>query len=241
MAKLHWNQKIEARAVENVTKVNNQQIESPSIDKEAIMKLTTNLPNEVVGKIEANLDNKTKLHIVLAGSSSSPEENGWPSLLKEEIETAYSPDLIKVSIVEFPEKTSTQIINEELYQQIIDLKPDVLLLEPIILYDNGRVRLEDRLANLTYMLDEFRSANPNLTVLLQPANPLYNAKYYPPEVGKLKEYAEVNEMIYLDHWVNWPDQKSEEMKEFVQDLLPTEKGHEVWADFLIKFFIAEEH
>ena len=76
---------------------------------------------------------------------------------------------------------------------------------------------------------------------LQPANPLFQAKYYPLQVEALKNYADRNNITYLNHWDAWPDTQSEEIKKFLigEPSTPNETGHKLWADFLVDYFISE--
>lgn len=247
---MHWDQKIEAKAsVESESIVKDkptlkEEKNSPKTKRE-LMKLTKNLDQAVINQIESAIDKQKQLQLVIVGSTSTPETNGWPSLLKKQIEAEYGKELIKVTVKEIPGKTSTEVVNEELYKEINELKPDVLLYEPFFLYDNGvLITTEKRLENLSFMLGEFKSENPEIVTILQPANPLYNAIHYPKEVTELMEYAVENDVIYLNHWEVWPNLNSEEMNDYViqsgeeNSGQPTEAGHQLWADYLIDYFIA---
>ena len=78
-------------------------------------------------------------------------------------------------------------------------------------------------------------------VLIQPPHPLYQATYYPVQVEALEQYAEDNGIPYLNHWEAWPDQDSEEIKDYLSEDAsePSAKGHQVWAEYLIDYFIAK--
>lgn len=246
VSKLYWDKKIEAYAVGDLSllssKVVNTSLASRSVlNIEEIMKLTTNLPKEVAERIESNVRENETIHLLILGSQSTPKNGGWPGYLKDKIEEAYGEDVFNVTINEIQNKTTKEIIDEGIYRDVVSLTPDILLLEPFILYDNGKVKLEDRLDNITYLIEQIQEKNPNLLLMIQPANPLYNAKFYPGEVESLKEYAEINSYIYIDHWVAWPDQRSEDMKEYLtSEGLPNEKGHEAWGSFLENLFISNE-
>jgi len=247
VGKIHWDQKIEAKAEVNLQTsttddeplVEDGEVEIDPIIIEEKMKLTKNLPVDVSKKIEAALNDGHQIDLVIMGSSDTPKEDGWPTLVKEEITNKYG-EVIKVTIKEIDDKTSTEILEEDLHKDIVELQPDILLLEPFILYDNGKVRMEHRLENLTDILDDFYEENPDLTVMIQPANPLYNAVHYPREVDELKRYAEKNELVYIDHWEAWPDQQSEKIKDYLNDSVPNEEGHRLWADYILNTFISDD-
>jgi hypothetical protein len=62
------------------------------------------------------------------------------------------------------------------------------------------------------------------------------------EVEQLKTLAENEGYTFIDHWKNWPDYQSEEIKDYILydsgSIAPNEKGHEVWAEYIIDIFIA---
>lgn len=195
--KLHWNNKIQA-TVESAQVKGNDKVniaaEVETEDKvkvEEVEKYTKNLPEELQSKFVSAVQEGNPVRFIIAGSSTTANEpNTWATLLKEELENAYSKNLVKVTILEIADKTSTQVVQEKLYQEIIDLSPDILLFEPFILYDNGKVKLEDRLENLTQILTAIKMEKADISILLQPANPLFKARHYPNEVLELETYAE---------------------------------------------------
>ncbi|MFT4414456.1 SGNH/GDSL hydrolase family protein [Fredinandcohnia humi] len=250
--KIHWDNKIEATtkidnkvsserpATKNESNEKKEEVVVNEVDSSDIVKYTKNLPQEIVSKIEGAVSSKEPVHLIIMGSASTPEaQNGWPTLLKTELLQTYGEEIFKITIKEFADKTSINVIQEELYQEVVDLHPDILLLEPFILADNGLVTIEDRLTNLTTMLEEFYNENPELTVLLQPANPLQGAVHYPKEVAELQRYAESNEYIYLNHWTAWPDHQSTEIAPYLAEDMPNDLGHQLWADYLIDYFISK--
>ncbi len=118
----------------------------------------------------------------------------------------------------------------------------MIILEPFILKNNGEVSVEHSLKHLKTIMDKVKSANPETTFILQPPHPLYNAKHYPNQVEDLKEYAAENNIPYLDHWTAWFDQTKEEFKEDLSkdNSQPSNKGHKVWAEYLIDYLISQE-
>ncbi|WP_078543806.1 SGNH/GDSL hydrolase family protein [Litchfieldia alkalitelluris] len=249
LAKLQWDEKIAANGSSSVTSIKTEtsgesapakEEKENDSEKASIMELTKNLDKEVAEKIEQAYDNGEPLHLVIFGSASSPEEGGWPSMFKEEIESTYGEGLINVTIMELADKSSSQVIEEELYKNVIGLNPDILLFESFILYDNSIIGREQRIENFKFLLDEFQSSESNPLVILQPSNPLLNAVIYPADVETAAEYAEEQSVLYLNHWDAWPDLNSQEMTDYVDNGIPTEKGHQLWADYLINYFIASE-
>ncbi|MEH7236453.1 SGNH/GDSL hydrolase family protein [Bacillus sp. JJ1562] len=244
--KIHWDQKI---ATSTKVEVKSEKIEKEKPKSEPkvaeddtrnldeIMGYTKNLPADVITKVETSVNSEKSLTFVIMGSASTPiDPDGWPMRLKGALEQSYGKDVMNVIIEEIPDKTSLSVIQDNLYEDVIELKPDVLLLEPFILIDNGLVAMSDRLANLQTIINDFKAANSDISLFIQPANPLLKAKFYPREVEELKRFAESNHYTYLDHWTAWPDHQTDEIAEYLEDSLPNEEGHELWANYLIEYF-----
>ncbi len=149
--------------------------------------------------------------------------------------------VFEVVVKEYGDMTTKEALEANVDKEIIDAKPDILLWEPFILNNNGVIEIEDTLQQIDTIIQNIQSALPDVTVMLQPPHPIYNATYYPTQVEELKTFAREKGYTYLDHWKAWPDYKSEELNDVVNENtdLPNERGHQLWADFLIGYFIAK--
>ena len=142
----------------------------------------------------------------------------------------------QLNVRSFGEKTSLEAMRE-IRDQGIESTPDILLLEPFLLKDNGEIRIEDSLDAVTNIISSYRNVNEDLIIILQPSNPLYDSKFYPLQVKKLKDYAEKNDYIYLNHWKAWPELDNVEMEDYLTgDSKPNHKGHQIWAKYLVDYF-----
>lgn len=217
-------------------------VEEPSINKDELLKLASKLPTEVAAKIEASIHNSNPIHLVIFGSASTSEKEGaWPDMLRQALIEAYGEKIIKVSIKEITGKTSNEVVEEKLYKEAAMLKPDILLIEPFLLEDNGKVDMLDRLNNLSALLAAFKEMQQDITVILQPSNPIFDAHYYIREEYDLERYAARNNIFYINHWEAWPDSKSPNLKDLLtEESLPNEKGNMVWAEYLKYVFINNE-
>lgn len=218
------------------------QTTSPGKSKEEITKYTKNLPKNLQDKLLKAVEEGQTIQMAILGSAStSAAEGAWPNLLKKQLTATYGEPLLNVSIKEIYRKTSTAVVQERLYQDMLNAKVDILLIEPFLLHDNGRLFMPKRLENLTTILNDFKKANPEMTVMIQPSNPIFNAHYYVKEERELEAFATKNNYIYLNHWEAWPDNKSKDLKQYLTDRsLPNQKGNELWANYLTKYFINEE-
>lgn len=243
--KQHWDEKLDSvytKTEQAAVKVKAETQDSSTEEiiltaaerKDEIAHLTKNLPNELKGKFaEATPENPLQLAI-LGSASTSLHETAWPNLLKKDLLKSYGENYITITIQEIKQKTSAEVVKEMLYQGTAAAKPDILLIEPFLLYDNGKVTMPNRLENLTTMLNEFRNANKDISILIQPANPIPDSFHYPKEEYDLKRFAKRNNYIYLNHWEAWPDKLTDHL---TKDNLPNEEGNKIWAGFLAKYFI----
>jgi hypothetical protein len=210
---------------------------------EQISWMVANLPEQLQQKIIKKLFYSETIKIVAMGSeSTSPEDNGWPALLNEQLISAYGEDTFEVTVASFGKKNSKEVVNEGLYEDVYDSNADIIIFEPFMFRDNGTVRVEHTLENLTTMVNEIKTELPDVDILIQPSHPIYNAYWYPKEIEALQAYAEEMDYIYLDHWTAWPDHQTQEIIQYLLDdgSAPSEKGHETWAAFLGEYFIASE-
>ncbi|TCN24157.1 SGNH/GDSL hydrolase family protein [Mesobacillus foraminis] len=247
---LHWKEKTtvsSAKQVQNGTvsqDVNNEEetttATNSDIDVEELTKLTENWPKDAREQYSKAVEINKPFTILLAGSNAlGMEENSWSNLLKKELETAYG-GTVKV-IVKTYDLTSSQFIAEGKLGELKKLHPDITLLEPFILKDNGMVTIEDSEQNITSIAGGLLEENSNHSLILQPSFPIYQATYYPLQVEALEDYAKRNSIDYLDHWSTWPNPDSEEIKQYLMEdqESPNEAGHKLWADYLIHYFIAK--
>ena len=251
--KYHWNQKVDAvqasvdkeKKDENrkEIKITNEEELEIEEKKETLIKLDklNFLPKELQPIFSRVIEKNRPVHLMIAGSAStSSNDVAWPNKLKMKLLDTYGDSLIKVTIKEISKKTSQRVIEENIHEEMAELKPDILLLEPFLLYDNGEIRMAERLKNLSIIIDSFKKMNPDIMIMIQPANPIYGAYYYPNEEKDLERYSKQNEYIYLDHWAAWPDYRKKEIQDYLtKDNLPNKKGNEVWAKYLMKYFVRD--
>ncbi|MGM0754191.1 MAG: SGNH/GDSL hydrolase family protein [Bacillota bacterium] len=253
--KYHWDQRVEAVQVnvhtekvagvqavsEEERKENEKEKAAAEEEKKRLIKLDklNYLPPELKEAFKKKIEGNEPVHLVILGSSSTPgKEGAWPKELEKALLDTYGHDLIKVTLKEIAGKTSEQVVKEELHKPLAEMKPDILLLEPFLLYDNGEIRMSSRIKNLETILGDFKKQNPEVTFIIQPANPIPGAYYYPQEEADLEKYTREKKYVYLNHWDAWPDYNNKEIKDYLSEgNIPNEKGNKVWLDYLMKYFI----
>jgi lysophospholipase L1-like esterase len=236
----HWKEKIRVTASEDSSETYNGEKEAAATVGTEFFSYIKNWPDEAQLSYKQAINENKPYKILIVGSTAlGSESSGWADILKDKLKECFH-NTIDVSVKSY-DLTSTQIIEERKDEEIATEKADLILLEPFILKDNGKVTIEDSEENINEMIGSIKTANQGAIVLLQPANPLFQAKYYPLQIEALKKYADRNNITYLNHWDAWPDTQSEDIKRFLigEPSTPNELGHELWADYLIDYFISE--
>lgn len=239
----HWKEKTAISAEHPAVQSSAERIpdEKPEVNTPEILALTAKWPEAAQQQFEKSLAEDSSFTILIAGSHSlGTEEDGWSSKLKDQLESAYG-EHVNV-IVKSYDTTSAQFIENGHLDELVEVKPDLTLLEPFTLMDNGNVMISHSHEHLDTIAEALLEANPEHVLIVQPPHPLYNASYYPVQVDALKKHAEKRGLPYLDHWEEWPDQDSKELNDYLvtkdKTTLPNEQGHLLWAEYLTDYFIA---
>lgn len=218
---------------------NSSSISNNSIDLDYYLSFAEAWPEDAQNQFETKLKNNKTYHIVLLGSEAiGDSKTGLLPNLKETLTNTYDKYVSIESIV-YDETSSNYVLNDET-KNLIKQKPDMIIFEPFLLTDNNVVNINTTLANISTIINKTKEALPNATFILQPANQIYNASLYPTQVTALKEYAESENITYLDHWENWPKGDSKEVLDYINlDDTPNEKGYEVWSNYITDFLVTK--
>ncbi|HWJ76775.1 MAG TPA: SGNH/GDSL hydrolase family protein [Niallia sp.] len=257
---IHWNQKISAQAEQIVQRDTSVIVEQPvEIEPEPtkektpqqteqekkeqeLAAYTQNLPPELQRKItEASMNGKS-LNLVIYGSESSSTEKGaWPDLLNQHLIKTYGEKFFNLNILSEGDKTTVEVIRTNSFEKVNDLKPDIIIFEPFMISDNSRkISMKNRIGYIQKIMDTWKKKNEQVTILLQPSNPIYSATYFPIQVEEIKNFAKKNNITYIDHWENWPDEKNKKLKQYLTTSnLPNKSGHKTWAEYLSQYFGTE--
>jgi lysophospholipase L1-like esterase len=242
----HWKEKTSVAAEKGKQEVTLEAEEleaEPEVDTESYLKLTANWPAQAKETYQLALEEGRPFTILLAGSVDAlgSDETAWSTIVKKELEQAYG-DTVQVKVKSY-DLTSKQFKAKDKLEELIAEQPDVTLLEPFTLMDNGNVMISESHQTIEKIRKGLAEKNPEHVLLLQPPNPLYQANYYPVQVDALQKYADEENIPYLNHWTAWPDPDSKDIQAYLkkddQTTTPSEKGHQAWAEFVLDYFVAE--
>ena len=229
---MHWTDKIEQASTVKATSTEKKAASNKKLPFQEVT------DSELKETMELAAWKHGSARILIAGSDSmGTEEEGLAAQLSKTLEEAYG-DAITVKHLQY-DGNSIDFLAENKVEDYVDFKPDVFIYEPLLLNSNG---VEDAVKTTNDMIDTVLEAlqaeNENLYTILTPPNPIYGAVYYPREVDDLKEYAEEQNLAYVDHWSEWPDHQSEEIKVYLNNAqsAPNEEGEKIWASEILKLF-----
>ena len=221
-----------------------EKIQDEETASESINELTQGLDPAISALIESHYLTNETMQVAAFGSRAlvDSEDEGiipWPVLLEELLNEGYDNDFFEIQTYSYERLTSLEVIEQGFHDEVASFKPDLLILEPFMLANNGVVSVNDSLVSMELIIDAFERENEDIIILIQPPQPMYGSFYYPQQVEDLKNYVLENDMFYVDHWEAWPDIEDDELLNFTSAdyYVPTQEGHKLWAEALRKYFI----
>ncbi|MBT2738374.1 SGNH/GDSL hydrolase family protein [Bacillus sp. ISL-7] len=240
----YWNQRI-ATASNTAPSTSDQQTSEMAIQSDDsdidLLTLTKNWPASSVERFKHTLNEKKAFKVLFIGSPAIGSENTGPfPFVKEKLLETFGKDNIQVTIKTY-NSTSIQFIKSNDQEEISKEEADLIVFEPFILMNNGEVLIENSLEDITMIMEDIKAKNPETNFILQPSYPLYKAKIYPTQVEALKKFAEKSQLTYMDHWSAWPDPNTKEINEYLlpDQSAPSEKGNQVWGEYITNFLISK--
>jgi hypothetical protein len=213
---------------------------SPRADNGEDLPETVNWPEESRSLYKEKLAAGEPFTIVLLGSTEMDSiEEGWNDKVEDALVDEYG-DTVSIESLSF-ETNTLEFVREEKYEEIGELQPGLVVFEPFVFKDNGNVTIEDTLQSIGTIIDEVKESSPGSAFILTPPQPIYQPANYAAQVTEIQEYAEENDIPFIDHWANWPDVEDEEIKTYLDDASsPNEQGHTVWAKGITEFLVEKE-
>jgi hypothetical protein len=231
---IHWNKETAANAVASTPAVEQQESqESNEVNFDQHLALAANWPESAKEQLKLNLEAETPFKILFVGSTLME----WEKTVTQSLTESFGSDKLQTAIHTY-DLTSDSIIAENKQLELAAEKAQLIVIEPFLLNDNGHMKIEASLANLTKMMEDIKAENPDTTFILQPSYPFYLPNYYSVQVEALKEYASANNVTYLNHWDVWPATDNPEIQNYLNgDAGPNEMGYQVWSQFLVDYFV----
>lgn len=232
---IHWNKETAAKADAKAPVVEMQESQqSNDVNFDQYLALAANWPESAKQSFKQALESEQPFKILFVGTTA----NQWEAEVTQRLAESYGSEHITTAIHTY-DQTSKDIVAENKQLELAAEKAQLVIIEPFLLNDNSKVKIDDTLANLTKIIEDVKLSNPDTTFILQPSYPIYLPKYYSTQVEALKEYAAENNLTYLDHWTAWPATDSPEIKDYLNEdqSSPNENGYQVWGQFLVKYFV----
>lgn len=208
-------------------------------DKSTLLGLAKNWPASAQVQLKQAAKTKKPFKLLFVGSRTiGTAKKGLAHDVAAKVTKAYGKGVIETAI-QTSDLTSSEFLAQKKPLEVASEKAQLIVFEPFILNDNGNVETKTSLDNLTKIMAEVTSINPNTIFILQPSYPLFNAKFYPLQVDALKKYAEDNHLAYLDHWKAWPDYHQAALKNYLlpDQSGPNRQGYNVWEKYIEEYLI----
>ncbi|MFA2690492.1 SGNH/GDSL hydrolase family protein [Bacillus mycoides] len=250
--KLYWNKKVanatgqtnevtktKAEVKDSGAKKEEKKQDAKSSFNEAYAK---NLPDAVKEKLKKAAQDKKAVNLVIVGDeASSSEKDAWVAKFTANLEASYGKGLWNVTVKEYKDESTEELITNKRDKEIAKDNPDVILFEPPFITDNGKTGNGNSVASTQKFVQALSTSAKGATIMIQPPNPVYGAKNYPKAVEALKQFATQNGYTYVDHWTAWPDATTKAILPYLQTEFgfPSAKGHEVWAQYVTDYFVAK--
>lgn len=236
----HWSRQIASTVAGTINAETTQTNEAQKSTEEtttSFMSYAKNLPDDAVEKLERAAENNESVNLTLVAR----EEPSWVAAFEEELVSTYGEDVWSIETITYDSMTSFELLESDLMQQVKDTNPNVILYEAPLLNDNGLWPSEDSISFNSQILEQWTTAISDVTIMVQPSNPIHQGVNYPLEVEAFQAFIEGEGYIYIDYWETWPDRNSDEMLNYLVDGTRTqlnEAGYQLWADYLIDLFIS---
>lgn len=245
---IHWNIREDSplspihHTEDADSEVENKENKEQYFSLDYYMSFAKSWPESAQQVLEKKLTDKQAFHILLVGSDEiGDQELGLITPLQEALASKYDKYVTLDSIAY--EETSSDYVNNNESEYVIEKKPDMIILEPFLLNDNRKVDISTALLNINQIINDIKDELPDVTFVLMPAHPLYGAGLYPMQVSDLQKYAESKDIPYWNHWEAWPESNDLKLKDYYVELgdksKANEKGFGVWSNYLAKKLISE--
>lgn len=240
----HINQTSQAKLMSYEKEIKEQKLQQEIEEQERLEGLVGNLTPELKDKVLHALSGGEPIEVVAMGSralTAIGDTIAWPEILEERVNKKYGKNILNVKTLAFGEDNSFEVVGNDRHLEAATLKPDILILEPFIWNDNGYARIEDTLYHIGEIVRVVNQENEEVIIFIQPPNPIYGATFFQQQVERVKEYSLEQGLLYFDHWESWPDTSDELLKNYLieDDYIPNQTGHELWAEYIVNYFVAE--
>ncbi|NMH70543.1 SGNH/GDSL hydrolase family protein [Bacillus sp. RO3] len=238
---MYWQERTSVSGSEQTAIVTESKAEEEETGVEDYDSLIGNWPEEAQTMYKESIESGTPYRLAIVGSLAlGADDNGWSEQLRTELIDTYG-DTLEVEIFQY-DITSLTFVNGEQVEDVLGYEPQLVLFEPFSLNDNSNgVGGENNQESIEIFERKLKEQNEEVVMILQPTHPIAGATYYPMQIEALKEFAEEKGIPYVDHWSAWPVEDEEALGELLVDgqEMPSEDGHELWAEYLVQYFVSE--
>lgn len=252
--KMHWNKKVSSATEQamsetvSTSKADKSNKDSEKGSKEDSKKkvsyneaYASNLPQAVQEKLKVAADEKRAVNLVIVGDESSAEKGTWTEKFTKNLYEAYGNGVWNVTVKSYAGENTEALLENNRAEEIAEAQPDVILFQAPFVTDNTSMGNANSVAETKTFVEEMGASAKDAVIMIQPSNPVYNAKNYPKAIAGLQQFAEQNGYTYVNHWEAWPDPATKDIVPYLQEEFgfPNEKGYALWAQYVTDYFVAK--
>lgn len=211
--------------------------DSKSEDEDFQMLIENSLIETVTPEVKDlfmnRLSKDEKIRILLIGSAPmKPVSENFSKTIHDTFQDRVTVDEVTSDL------TSTDFVNQEMNEIDWSKKYDIVIYESFTLKNNGLVVIEQEQEDLLSVQAKALESNEQAVVYVTPPHPIYKPNYYQTQITSLENFTRDRDILYINHWSDWPPTDSDEILNYVdEDNVMTDKGIEVWSDALIHTFL----
>lgn len=209
-------------------------------ERTRLQKLIRQQDEQVQNVFLNRFDKEQPVRFLIVGSTMMDEgKPGYAERLQNRLKKTYG-EFIDITTHSFDGNSSDFIFSDLDKAMNFAKGYDVVFMEPFTLNNTGFVSVEDAQEHIRLFKEKLTGIVEDAVLILQPAQPIPGANFYPSQVAALQNFAAEENIPYIDHWQNWPNPDTEEFLQYVtEDHVPNAEGAEIWASALISYFIDE--
>ncbi|WP_039043091.1 hypothetical protein [Sporosarcina sp. ZBG7A] len=219
---------------------NDNSTEDPSTPSQEVQKevpkidaLSATLDARVKEQFTKKFSAGEHVNVLVIGSDSiGPVAERFATTLSEAFGNFVTVDAVTADL------TSSEFIKQGLPN--IDWSPgyDIVLYEPFTLNNNGEVVIEQEQRDLLTVQASAKQGNEQVAFIVTPPQPIYEANYYQTQIQSLEKFTKSKNLLYINHWSDWPSTSSPELLDYVdKERQLSTRGVKVWSDAIIHTFL----
>ncbi|MBI0577934.1 SGNH/GDSL hydrolase family protein [Neobacillus cucumis] len=251
--KWHYDNKLEKNHLKAVAAFKQEQQQEAQEQKEKMASMKKNKSNSVLDwlKYKSNQEGEVKISVfrsgVTEGTGSSSLDKHWTGLLENYLNS--QEDIASVSLIDnsFGGYTTQRLVNEDKIKDVLEDKPDLVMIEPTIINNYVKnVSIDQTNKDVLSFVKRIKKKLPKTLIVIQSTNPTDIKKFpkgknklgyrYKDYATELKTFSKEKDLNFVDIY-SGIDKLKKQNKKNLKDILsddrhPNDLGYKYWFETL---------